>query len=413
MNSKLTNKLLSIKVGNKVCEYVGLLPSSDLTRKAFSICLESPTISLSKIKKLVPIPSSTKKVIPSYCPEIMALPKCYRAWAHKEYTLGINIEDVVVVVGGYGKYRGRFKNISKYRYEELRVELEKIKAAEENVCVSRIYEDDDYVCVRLDNIAAAVKYGKGTKWCISSTKDKYDRFNEYINNGAVFYYVGMKKEDSRKNRFAKIVVDMHEELIYDAMDDEYESIWESKNIDLVSKYVKEIEPIMQSDYKLHSKTYMYRLMSGKIKTYTEILKAAKELGKDKVLELLVNFDQSMVKIPLEFFPDGFDFSRVLHFLKVEDLVKLAIKEGEGGKDVSEYLNYVGKSNLHKLIPYKMNDRHKMYIVNYGNSNCIGKMVNYTKNKNILKALYSRLRHNLRCTKVLKEIKAKLNKYGEK
>ena len=56
---------------------------------------------------------------------------------------------------------------------------------------------------------------------------------------------------------------------------------------------------------------------------------------------------------------------------------------------------------------------EMYIVNYGNSNCIGKMVNYTKNKNILKALYSRLRHNLRCTKVLKEIKAKLNKYGEK
>ena len=75
---KLTSKLQSIKVNNNVCEYIGLLPSN-LTRKAFSICLESPTISLSEIKRLVPTSSARNAI--SYCPEIMGLPKKYRAWA--------------------------------------------------------------------------------------------------------------------------------------------------------------------------------------------------------------------------------------------------------------------------------------------------------------------------------------------
>lgn len=63
--------------------------------------------------------------------------------------------------------------------------MTKIKGAE------KLFEDGDYVFLYIKDKAAAINYGKGTKWCITDAEATH--FESYHNRQIKFYYVFQKK----------------------------------------------------------------------------------------------------------------------------------------------------------------------------------------------------------------------------
>lgn len=70
----------------------------------------------------------------------------------------------------------------------------------------KLYEDDDWLVLRITSYPAAQKYGSGTKWCITGRYDGHEErgegyFNNYIrdNNldGGYYFYIN-KKDPSKK-----------------------------------------------------------------------------------------------------------------------------------------------------------------------------------------------------------------------
>ena len=97
------------------------------------------------------------------------------------------VDDIVNLINGFDKRQSRFENkdINSYDVVKLRSLVEpeldkKTKTEIKSSGVDKIYEDNDYLLLLLKNKEASCYYGKGTKWCISSTEsenyfDKYDQ----------------------------------------------------------------------------------------------------------------------------------------------------------------------------------------------------------------------------------------------
>ena len=54
-----------------------------------------------------------------------------------------------------------------------------------------LHDDDDYMIVRPRAADSSCYYGKGTKWCISSTQSR-NYFDQYTGEGVGFYFVLFK-----------------------------------------------------------------------------------------------------------------------------------------------------------------------------------------------------------------------------
>lgn len=387
MNDKLTNKLLSIKVNNNVCEYIGLLPSN-LTRKAFSLCLESPTISLSEIKKLVPTSSARNAI--SYCPEIMGLPKKYRAWAALQCKCN-EIGEVVNIIKLHERYAGQLKKIDKYDMKSLSEDIDDL-STDKNVAINKLYEDEEYVCLRIDNKEAAVKYGKGTKWCITQRNE--DHFADYTSDGSLFYFILNKCDNSRKNDFAKVAINCGSRrcpTFYDAKDNEYYSIWETENLDLVTTYLKKFKSLIDDDSIKYKKSILYKLRTQRL-SYKKILAACEAIGKEKVLEMLINGDIRVLEsgIPLKFFPKDHDFSKNIEYLGGVDRFNVITDMAISGRDISECINYIKDSDVHKFIGYKMNLVAKGNIVRRVRKDYLHKLMD-TRSQPLLREIYRRMK----------------------
>ena len=86
-----------------------------------------------------------------------------------------------------------------------------------------LHDDDDYMIVRPRSADSSCYYGKGTKWCISSTQSR-NYFDQYTGEGAGFYFVLFKhltQEDPYK-KMALVFRPGEEEPgeVYDAADDD-------------------------------------------------------------------------------------------------------------------------------------------------------------------------------------------------
>jgi hypothetical protein len=99
----------------------------------------------------------------------------------------------------------RMKSADIYQYKtfiELKSDIERVgeskraqeKAAKESAI--KLYEDSDWLVVFPSDKAAAVLYGKGTRWCINSD-DRTD-YEEYVSCGTTFYFVISKKDAKSK-----------------------------------------------------------------------------------------------------------------------------------------------------------------------------------------------------------------------
>jgi 8-oxo-dGTP pyrophosphatase MutT (NUDIX family) len=95
------------------------------------------------------------------------------------------------------------------------------KGAKENT--DYLHDDDDYMIVRPRSADSSCYYGKGTKWCISSTQSR-NYFDQYTGEGVGFYFVLFKhltQEDPYK-KMALVFRPGEDEPseVYDAVDDD-------------------------------------------------------------------------------------------------------------------------------------------------------------------------------------------------
>jgi hypothetical protein len=85
----------------------------------------------------------------------------------------------------------------------------------------KIYEDDHYLVISPKTYEASCKYGKGTKWCISSISTS-DHWNSYSNkNNIKFYFIINKQVEEESPEEEKVAIAVYPEgqmNAYDATD---------------------------------------------------------------------------------------------------------------------------------------------------------------------------------------------------
>ena len=95
------------------------------------------------------------------------------------------------------------------------------KTAKENT--DYLHDDDDYMIVRPRSADSSCYYGKGTKWCISSTQSR-NYFDQYTGEGVGFYFV-LFKHLTQQDPYKKMALvfrpgEQEPSEVYDAADDD-------------------------------------------------------------------------------------------------------------------------------------------------------------------------------------------------
>ena len=129
----------------------------------------------------------------------------YVEWAVKQLIDRNKIQDIIPTIELFDRNKDRlkFKDINKYELKELESELKDLprsKRKETRLSKSsgstKLYEDDQFLFIRIDSKKACVEYGKGTKWCI--TMDDADYYEDYINDNTIFYFLINKKSSDQE-----------------------------------------------------------------------------------------------------------------------------------------------------------------------------------------------------------------------
>jgi len=139
----------------------------------------------------------------------------YLDWSVKQLLAGHKIQDIVPTIDYFDKNHSRFveKDINKYKkLKDLEDEVKllaqtKSKKQERKETKAsgstKLYEDETYVLIRIEDKKACVEYGKGTEWCVSMEGVAY--FEEYSVNDTIFYFWINKKLD-QMDPLAKVAV---------------------------------------------------------------------------------------------------------------------------------------------------------------------------------------------------------------
>jgi len=89
------------------------------------------------------------------------------------------------------------KDLGKYTWETLedaiaRAEEKKnlTRRSKKNLGGDRLYEDSDFVVVRINDFDACQIYGRGTRWCVTSKKDNAGYWREHtVDYGQKLYFI--------------------------------------------------------------------------------------------------------------------------------------------------------------------------------------------------------------------------------
>lgn len=98
----------------------------------------------------------------------------------------------------------RTKDINKYSLKGV-INLEQ-KLLDKKSEIDKIYEDDKFVVVLIKNHFASIKYGKGTRWCISGSHLEHsDIYNKYIKAFNIFYFIINKYVNMLENKYDDVL----------------------------------------------------------------------------------------------------------------------------------------------------------------------------------------------------------------
>jgi hypothetical protein len=140
-------------------------------------------------------PSETKKYLQWMCKQYVVNPK-------NENKIIQSVKEFHMDVSK-GFIKGQDSDISKYDLDSLSKQIQsnsgkksKSQIRAENKSNTKIIQDDDTIlAIAPLNREAAIQYGKGTKWCISS-KMTCKHWKDYMKDGAWFVFVIFKKDIS-------------------------------------------------------------------------------------------------------------------------------------------------------------------------------------------------------------------------
>lgn len=132
-------------------------------------------------------------------------------WMLNQLKSGYSIEDIIPTVEYLHKNRklfseqdiNKYENLKKLEDEVKNIESKKSQNIEYKVQESErtpIWENNEYLLVRINSKNASQKYGKGTKWCITMSDVQY--YEQYKANNILFYFLLPKSENGEKFAFS-------------------------------------------------------------------------------------------------------------------------------------------------------------------------------------------------------------------
>ena len=132
----------------------------------------------------------------------------YVEWAVKQLVQQNKIQDIIPTIDLFDKNKNRLKNqdINSYDLKELESELKELPNSKRQERTeakasgsTKLYEDEQFLFIRINSKRACIEYGKGTKWCITMEDSSY--YEEYTNKNVVFYFLINKSTDTDNNTY--------------------------------------------------------------------------------------------------------------------------------------------------------------------------------------------------------------------
>jgi hypothetical protein len=161
--------------------------------------------------------------------------------------------------------------------KERRKQAKEREKAEAREGSSVIADNDYYTMIRPTTAEASCYYGKGTKWCISSTQSA-NYFDEYTSEGKSFFFVFFANI-SNESKFKKIALVVDHDGDYDeAFDAEDNSLYVHEVIDAIIQnmlYEKQDTGALEAYRYLDNSTWQDPLLD---KDKEDFVRVVKELG---------------------------------------------------------------------------------------------------------------------------------------
>jgi hypothetical protein len=210
---------------------------------------------------------------------------------------------------------------------------EQRKQSKQNIVV--LYSDERYMVIQPLDKAASCYYGKGTKWCISATKDQ-NYFNDYSEKGVEFYFIIDKKSESELYNKVAIAAGPDGDIdIYDSSDHQMRA---KEVAGLYPKPVlNALNPYTNNIFKTAKEKYEELAASAKndeeyIELLNKIMKEAsieedtamgyKDLTNTEARSIYGVILQAIDKMPLRLIPQTSYFIQREHVATVELVARL-------------------------------------------------------------------------------------------
>jgi len=171
----------------------------------------------------------------------------YLLWIAKQLKSGHNSADIAASVNFFHENPTRFKVKDIFKYKDLkdledlikemglskRQEKEKDKEG-----AQKIFEDDNFLVIRVDDKPAMITYGSNTRWCTTMKDHHY--YEDYVSQGNDFYIIITKNPEAVKSsKYAVVRKGLLEFQVYDAKDS-YARSFDDKEVDLLREAVQAI-----------------------------------------------------------------------------------------------------------------------------------------------------------------------------
>jgi hypothetical protein len=217
----------------------------------------------------------------------------YVDWSVKQILRGHSLNDIIPTVELFNRKQMVLKQTDINKYEDLKELEDLLKALPESKRQekqkakasgsTKLYEDENFLFIRINSKQACVEYGKGTIWCI--TMESASFYEEYSMSNVVFYFLIKKdeenedgeKEDGEKFAYAVQRGLENEILKIEIYDEEDNKVSEIPYPEIASK----INSIIQSDAPKVPSGTLVKLKKGTI-SEQELEELEKEHNSDEI-----------------------------------------------------------------------------------------------------------------------------------
>ncbi len=160
----------------------------------------------------------------------------YLVWIAKQLKKGHNVSDISASIKYFHDNPQRFEEKDVNKYKDLK-DLENLiksmglskrqEREKEKEGSHKIFENDDFLCIRVDDKPAMIAYGANTKWCTTMKDQTY--YEDYVNRGNDFYILIVKNpKAARSTKYAIVRRGLLEFEVYDANDSHSRSFTEEE-----------------------------------------------------------------------------------------------------------------------------------------------------------------------------------------